>query len=252
MALDEALIEVASTAGKADPILRFYEWARPAVTLGRFQDAAASVDLGGCRRAGIEVVRRPTGGRAVYHDTDLTFSLIFPETALGGRSVRETHRSLMAAIGQGLARLDLEVRAGVHDAPGPRSHTDCFAHSAPSDLTLRAQKILGSAQMRRAGWIMQQGSIRLWPISVPHGLFRDARLECQSSIDLNLLLTKNVVADAIQDSFGVFFECEWQAGPIHAGEGERAAQLESEKYRTDGWNLYAKAPQTGRAPVLAA
>ncbi|MDQ2730025.1 MAG: hypothetical protein M3Y56_00055, partial [Armatimonadota bacterium] len=126
MALDESLLN--STQPDSPVVLRLYGWNRPAVTLGRFQDAARAVDWELCRRKGIEVVRRPTGGRAVYHDTDLTFTLLFPEAAGGGHSIRESYGLVANALSRSFCRFGLDIQQGDPDRESVSSRSDCFAH----------------------------------------------------------------------------------------------------------------------------
>ena len=91
MALDVALLEAAAR-DTAAPTLRFYGWAPRAVSLGRFQDGAA-IDLDYARARGWDTVRRPTGGRAVLHHLELTYSIILPPSVLGGAGVRSSYAS---------------------------------------------------------------------------------------------------------------------------------------------------------------
>jgi len=155
MATDEAMLE-AHLRGETPPSLRVYTWHPRAVSLGRFQDAQASVDLDECRRLGADVVRRPTGGRAILHTEDeVTFSIVVSERRLGTKGVMNV---------AGLRLLGVDARLVERSAAGgPAAAHDpaCFAVKARCDLVVGTEKLLGSAQVHRDGAILQQNSLPL-------------------------------------------------------------------------------------------
>ncbi|MDO9392209.1 MAG: lipoate--protein ligase family protein [bacterium] len=162
MALDLALAE--SVRNKSSgPVLRFYDWEQPTISLGYNQDAG-QLDLEACRQAGVKVVRRPTGGRAVFHFNEFTYSVIAPqENPLLGGPVLNTYRTIAQALVAGLSQLGIESElqrsqsagASVKDSPL------CFAAAGRYEITASGKKILGSAQRRIQGVILQQGSLLL-------------------------------------------------------------------------------------------
>jgi lipoyl(octanoyl) transferase len=155
MAADEALL--ASVVAGAPPALRLYRWTPPALSLGRFQPED-DVDAAACARFGVEVVRRPTGGKGLLHGGDLTYAVSMPrpEGAAGG--VDAVYELLAGALIDGLARLGVEAAVARHDGPaGPA----CFAAQQGADLRVGDRKLCGSAQVRRAGAVLQHGSILL-------------------------------------------------------------------------------------------
>lgn len=165
MTIDEELLQ---EAGKADtiPVLRFYGWSPPAVSLGRFQDAERSVNTEACRRHGIDIVRRITGGRAVLHRDELTYSIIarsdsdlFPNDVLG------TYKVIAAGLLAGLRGLGIPAemvsRSGRH-AERVKSGTQdpaCFSSPSWYEILVQGRKIVGSAQRRVGGAFLQHGSI---------------------------------------------------------------------------------------------
>jgi lipoate-protein ligase A len=158
MARDEALLEV-----RTAPTLRFYRWARPTLSLGYFQ-AAADLPLDAVRARGGEIVRRPTGGKAILHEYELTYSLCAPEEGglAGGpaAAMRAIHEALGAELGR-QAGTPVAIRGDARllsDAPGSAW---CFEDSSPLDLALAGRKLLGSAARRRGGWILFHGSLVL-------------------------------------------------------------------------------------------
>ncbi|HCW50627.1 MAG TPA: hypothetical protein DGR79_00940, partial [Clostridiales bacterium] len=165
MAVDEAVARSVA-AGNAPPTLRFYRWRPPAVSLGYFQDAAEAVDLEACRAEGVSVVRRLTGGRAVLHDREVTYSVVVP-SALLPDSVVESYRLLAEGLVTGLRALGYRAylaperpeRAG---DPGPGvPGAACFEVPSSYEILVGGRKVVGSAQVRRAGVILQHGSIML-------------------------------------------------------------------------------------------
>ncbi|MCJ7750262.1 MAG: lipoate--protein ligase family protein, partial [Armatimonadetes bacterium] len=163
MALDEALLE-AHAAGEIPPTLRIYTWRPAAISLGRFQRIESSVDLDACQRLGIDVVRRPTGGRAILHtEEEVTFSLIVSEERLGTSGVMDSYRALASGIVAGLRSLDLDATLVERSAPSPAPAmaTDpaCFAVKARCDIAVGSSKLVGSAQVQRRGYILQQNSL---------------------------------------------------------------------------------------------
>lgn len=108
MAVDESIL-LAHARGLTAPAVRFYQWSPPAVSVGVFQDVQSEVDLEACRRLGIDVVRRPTGRRAVLHLHEVTYSVVARQTLLPG-GVLEVYRRLAGGLLEGVRRLGAEAR----------------------------------------------------------------------------------------------------------------------------------------------
>jgi len=230
MAVDEALL----TYGGRDPVLRLYEWQAPAVTIGRFQDAQKSLNADRIRELDLPVVRRPTGGRAVYHGADLTYSLVFPTELAGGRSVRESYTQLSMIFVEALRGQGIVLKQGERAAPGRESAADCFALSAAPDHTLDGRKVIGSAQLRRGSSVLQQGSIRLWPMTVPEGLIRGVH---PHRSDLATDATPSEVGEALTNALSALWHVEWVDGDLSEAERRLAGLLAQERYSQDTWNL---------------
>jgi lipoate-protein ligase A len=159
MALDEALMESVREGGEA--VLRFYRWEPACLSLGRNQPAAGLYREDLLAEAGWEVVRRPTGGRAVLHDRELTYSVVTPAGLLG--SPRESYAAVNRALVAGLRRLDvpavLQPRTA-RRAPVP-SLAPCFRDPAEGEVVVEGRKLVGSAQYREGGVVLQHGSLLL-------------------------------------------------------------------------------------------
>lgn len=170
MALDRA-IQISHARGESPPTLRLYRWLRPTVTIGRFQ-SPQTVDLGECRRAGVDVVRRFTGGRGVLHSDEMTYCVVAGERDGIPRGVAASYRMLCSALAR--AYHDLGVPAELTARPrGPRDSAACYLHATHADLSVGAAKLSGSAQVWFEGTCMQHGSlVRSRDLSLEATVFR--------------------------------------------------------------------------------
>ena len=164
MLLDEALA-VRVAEGHSAPVIRIYAWPCPAVSLGRHQKSAPLLDVEGCEREGIEIVRRPTGGKAILHAIgDITYSVVAPvEEAPLSRDVLGSYAGVNEALVSGLGMLG--IRAVVRDpAPiWPETGVDfgCFESPGRHEVYWAGRKLVASAQRRTGGVVLQQGTIPL-------------------------------------------------------------------------------------------
>lgn len=161
MAIDRWLLHRAAEA-VAPPVLRIYQWDRPTLTLGRHQEVDADgVDLATCARLGVAVVRRPTGGRAVFHGPGLTYAIVAP-LPHPGTTVVACYRWAIAPLIAALAALSLPVAelGRTHGATGEaRLHAACYAAPSAGEVSLAGRKWIGSAQRRLRRAFLQHGAI---------------------------------------------------------------------------------------------
>lgn len=162
MAVDSALLESVAS-GEAPATLRFYAWDSPCLSLGRFQAIERHVDLEGCRRHGVSLVRRVTGGKALLHlPEDLTYALVLPSGhALLKRSIVESYGEITRAFADALAALGLTGSTFGQERSGGAAGAVCFAEHLVESLLVHGRKFLGSAQLRRQGCLLQHGSLKL-------------------------------------------------------------------------------------------
>jgi len=161
MAVDEAIAE-ATVARYALPTLRFYRWQPPCLSLGRNQPFLEA-DATRCAARAYDIVRRPTGGRAILHSDELTYSVAGPanEPRLSG-GVLEVYHRLSAGLLDGLRRLGIEAQeTPAENRAGADISAACFDVPSAHEITVRGHKLVGSAQCRRAGWVLQHGSLLL-------------------------------------------------------------------------------------------
>lgn len=243
MAADVAVLE-GIRANKGAPTLRFYRWTPPCVTLGKFQPAEGNVQLDNCRRLGFDVVKRPTGGRAILHDHEVTFSVIVAEEHLpqAGASIMDSYRELGRALEAGMRRLGLTAelidrrataRGGDPASVNATGNPACFAAKARCDLMVNGRKIIGSAQMRKDGFILQQNSL---PLKVNFPLWDDVfyRSDWQSvaqggAVDLWSAAAREVgydeVVDALRYGFTTALGIEFEESRLSEDEDRRAREL---------------------------
>lgn len=165
MAIDEALLAGAANAPHL-PTLRFYSWSPAAVSLGRFQRRETAVRGDICRELGIDIIRRVTGGRAVLHDRELTYSIVSPvDNPLFPADVLGTYRVIACGLLRGLAKLGIKAemvgrscanRALVRTKSAAPS---CFSSPSWYEILVNGKKIIGSAQRRLPRAFLQHGSI---------------------------------------------------------------------------------------------
>lgn len=254
MALDQAIAE-ACVAGESLPTLRFYRWHPPAVSLGRHQ-SVGDVNLEAITARGYELVRRPTGGRAILHTDELTYSVAGAESEprLSG-GVMDAYLRLSNALLAGLEMLQVvavDKAAGTVRA-GPNVSAACFEVPSAYEITAGGRKLLGSAQSRRAGYVLQHGTLPLVGditrlIDVLH-LAEDE----SSALRQELSARAGTLAQALgvgDDSPAVQFDAVWPAlckgfeqilslrfkqSTLTAGEMRRAAELIRQQYANPDW-----------------
>ncbi len=164
MAVDQALLENVSESQL--PTMRVYSWKPACISLGIHQ-SSEHIDLDRCRKDGLSVVRRPTGGRAVLHDDEVTYSVVFPEgTPIFLRSLSEIYDLINRGLLRGIKQLgvpaELEKRSlNIRNHYKSKLSTSCFSAAAKFEIVVQGKKMVGSAQRRTASGVLQHGSILL-------------------------------------------------------------------------------------------
>lgn len=157
MALDEAILSLFPTTKQ--PVLRFYQWSPPALSIGYFQKVSR-INVENCKKRGYHLVRRPTGGRAVLHDNELTYSLVQSTEAMP-KSISESYKEISRGLVSGLKKLGLPAELCPTKSKGDTAA--CFDSPARYEIEIAGKKVIGSAQTRKQGVLLQQGSI---PITI--------------------------------------------------------------------------------------
>lgn len=237
MALDHALaLERAPGVG----VLRLYGWNRPTVSFGRNEPARGLYDAAAADREGVDFVRRPTGGRAVLHDDEITYAVVTAPRAWGGlrAAYRAINEGLVAAL-----RL-LGVEASLADTPAggeaPLSAGPCFQIPAEGEIVAGGRKLVGSAQARVEGALLQHGSILL--SGSQDSLARigpEAAAEAGAPpVTLRSLLGSvpswDDLVGALVDGFGEILRGGWASSEFTDSELEAAVVLR-ERYGSRDW-----------------
>ncbi|WP_040228728.1 lipoate--protein ligase family protein [Bhargavaea cecembensis] len=257
MALDEALLDLHSR-GEIPPVIRFYEWNPPTLSIGYFQEAEKAVDLDRVREQGLGFVRRPTGGRAVLHDRELTYSVIVSESHPDmPATVTEAYRVISAGLLQGFRNVGLEaelaVPAGEEEKEALRKPKSAVCFDAPSwyELVVGGRKAAGSAQTRQKGVILQHGAIPVGLdldklVSVFRFSSEDKRREMKrklegKAVSIEGLLGRPVpvaeCVEAFREGFREGLGINLSDFNPTPEQEELVARLEREKYASDLWNF---------------
>jgi lipoate-protein ligase A len=241
MARDEALLAAAGRGAR--PALRLYSWKRPTLSLGAHQ-SAADVDLHACRRLGVDLVRRPTGGGAVLHDCEVTYAVAgrlgeapFP------RSVVAVYEVIAGALVAAMARLDVRAEASRGAATG-RAPVNCFGAPSSRELVAQGRKLAGSAQLRRRGAFLQPGSILLAFDGALLGEVLPASRDSGPPATLRGLAGRPVAREEAERALEAAFAERLPAGLERASEdraeSEEAARLRCRKYLDAEWTLHGR------------
>jgi lipoate-protein ligase A len=243
MALDHALTRC---LGPNEGVVRLYGWSAPTVSFGKNER--------GFRVRGVDVdyVRRSTGGRAVLHDQEVTYAVVAPVDAFGG--LRDAYRRINEALADALRALGAVValageRAGEGNTGGPNrvearesgqrgtpglDAGACFRTPVRGEVVAEGRKLVGSAQARMGGALLQHGSILLGGDQ----RVLEARRAEPTSITLRELLgdvSREQVAEAAAEAFGSCFGGAWLEAEYAAAELDLASRLEAERYGRDTW-----------------
>lgn len=238
MAIDEAML-LAHAAGLSPPTFRLYRWQPPAVSIGLLQPYD-SVDAEACRELGFEIVRRPSGGGAVLHQHEVTYSVVVDgRLCPWGSSVLATYRWLAEGLKEGLKRLGIEVSPQPPTSPNRSANTPfCFARLTDADLNVNGRKLGGSAQARKRNFLLQHGSIPLkldmGAIERIFGLTERERFTCVEEV-LGRVVSPGEFAEAITQGFAEALGVSFAIGGLTPTEQQIATFLFRHKYGCPEW-----------------
>jgi lipoate-protein ligase A len=241
MAVDQALADTVRQGGA--PVLRVYRWSPACLSLGRNQPSDG-YDRDEIRRRGLDVVRRPTGGRAVLHHRELTYSAAARDGALGGP--RQAYAAINRALVEGLRRLGVPAQlqpAGEARAPLP-SLAPCFEHPVEGEVTAGGRKLVGSAQRGEGGVLLQHGSLpvhddqSIVPLLMRPGA---AVTPAEPPATLACLLGREPEWEELVDALAAGWEEGLGAALERTGlspEEERRARAHQERYEDPAWTWH--------------
>ncbi|EGQ3952344.1 lipoate--protein ligase family protein [Staphylococcus pseudintermedius] len=258
MALDEALLNFVSR-GEIDPVVRFYTWNPPTLSIGYFQRLSKEIDIEKVKEKGYGLVRRQTGGRGVLHDKELTYSVIVPEAHPAmPQTVTEAYRVISGGLLEGFKSLGFDAHFAVprskeerEKLKQPRSSV-CFDAPSWYELVVEGKKIAGSAQTRQKGVILQHGSI-LQDVDIDDlfdmFIFKNERLKAkmkeafvEKAVAINDLSNETITLAqmevAFKEGFKKALDIEFKPLELTVAQQDEVKALE-EKYRSEAF-LYRK------------
>ncbi|MFW5992277.1 MAG: lipoate--protein ligase family protein [Halanaerobiaceae bacterium] len=251
MAVDEAVLK-ARARDLIPPTIRFYQWVPPGLSLGYAQKASKVADVEYCQNNNIDIVRRLTGGRAILHDDELTYSLVIEEDNLG--NILESYKVISKGIITGLKSLglDAELKPLSKGKKAPRGvSAACFDAPSWYEVVVNGKKLVGSAQVRKKGILLQHGSI---PFSLDvEILFNTLQMGSSKKRERikNLFLQKattikqeeeteigvDILKKALVSGWEKIFNNKIIPGELIEEEADMAAELITRKYGNNEWNF---------------
>ncbi len=238
MALDHAL---AAGLGQGQAVLRLYAWERPTVSFGRNEPARGLYSTDEAARLGVDYVRRPTGGRAVLHGAELTYAVVAPTRAWGG--LRDAYRLINQALAEALHALGAPVTLAGERATPSVDAGPCFQSPAGGEVTAHGRKLVGSAQCRIEGALLQHGSIILAGdqgllVRLSEGPDEKSVEEHDPPATLSELVgsvSRDEVAESVARAMRATFDGEWVDGECSREELAAAEKLAADRYGKAEW-----------------
>jgi lipoate-protein ligase A len=233
MAIDAGLMDRARETGEA--VLRVYGWSRPTLSFGRHESVRGSFDAARLESANVGAVRRPTGGRVLMHDHEVTYSVTAP--APEHERLQESYRGINEILIAALSRLGVSVMTAPAGTPRRPGGAACFAEPAAGELVVGHRKLVGSAQLRERGALLQHGSILL-----DDDQGRIAELAMQPltpalpAATLRDTLRRAVRHDDVSDALrAALAELKGAPDELDAGEAARFAVLHRARFSSPEW-----------------
>ena len=242
MAIDEALLH-GRLAGASPPTVRFFAWAPPTISIGYGQPLDRHVSIDTCRALGVGLVRRLTGGSAIYHDgpeRELTYSVTAASDDVGTPDLLETYRWIARALLRGLTTLGAKAEiVAVPDGSGP-TPAFCFARTGRYEIEVDGKKLVGSAQRRQGGGFLQHGSVLLGVDEARlRALFPTTADPLSTMTTLEATIGRRPTWEACAAELAHAFEAEHglalRPGGLTEDETLRVERLVADRYGSDAW-----------------
>lgn len=238
MAMDQALFEGVQAGGR--PVLRLYRWEPGCLSLGRNQTAIGVYDSARAADRGVDIVRRPTGGLAVFHHHELTYAVIATVRQIG--RPRAAYEAINRALADGLARLGVPgaIASGAAPTPLSAARQPCFGEAAAGEVVVGGRKIVGSAARIERHTLLQHGSILL---DGDQSEVTELQIPADASIRPAATALRDVLGrvpawselhDAVLAGFEATLGLQFERVRADAAACDRARQLEA-RFRSDAW-----------------
>jgi len=237
MAIDQTLLDRAEVLDES--WLRLYGWEPHCLSFGRHEPATRRYDADRIAALGIDTVRRPTGGRAVWHGQELTYAVVAPSARFG--SLQEAYLEIHDMIGRALGELGIDAVLASSRRSAPLDAGACFSQPAGGELLVGGRKVVGSAQLRQGGALLQHGSILLADGQRMVGELRQGpagdEAFCSTSEPTSLLLGRSLavaeLAEEVADTAAARWPGNWHR--TAAGEVIEAAARHYPRFRSSAW-----------------
>ncbi|WP_277587460.1 lipoate--protein ligase family protein [Psychrobacillus antarcticus] len=257
MAMDEALLDWHSE-GLIPPVIRFYEWNPATLSIGYFQSVEKEIDMEAVKRLGLGFVRRPTGGRGVLHEHELTYSVIVTESYPSmPATVTEAYRVISEGLLLGFQNLGLDAYFSVPNTDEQRESLKkpksavCFDAPSWYELVVEGKKVAGSAQTRQKGVILQHGAILLdldedkliqtFKFSSDSVKNRVKNSLSQKAVSINKIISKPITMEkcktAFKKGFADALDIELVEYKLTQEQLDYVKELETTRYANDEWNF---------------
>ncbi len=250
MATDQAIMESVG-AGRVPTTLRFYRWHPPCLSLG-YGQRSGEADLDRLQANGWDIVRRATGGKAIVHTDELTYSVALPKAApLVAGDIVASYRRLSQALLTGLAKLNVAAQSTSAEAAGKPIGPVCFEVPSNYEITVGGRKLIGSAQVRRHGAVLQHGSIPLagditricevlvFPTEYERTLAKQRVLGRAITVEeaLGTQVSWGEAAHTMAEAFAETFALEMVLGGLTDEEIERRDEAYHHTYSHEDWTF---------------
>ncbi len=235
MAMDQALLGLAAEEGRA--FLRLYRWEPFCLSFGRHEPALRRYDRRAIHRLGLDTVRRPTGGRAVWHADELTYAVAAPTDTFG--SLPHAYERIHAALAAALQSIGFPAALASPPARASALHAGaCFASPVGGEVLLAGRKVVGSAQLREQGAMLQHGSLLLGGSQEVVSEVTEGVAPPDGSIALAAVRGGPVgfeeVAAAVSEA-ARSWSGEWSDEPVDSRAFEVLAAACADRFRSDEW-----------------
>jgi lipoate-protein ligase A len=242
MAVDDYLFQ--SLASKPGTIVRFYGWKRPTVSLGYSQKIQKVVDVDYCREQGIDIVRRMTGGKLVFHHREVTYSVCSSDTSVFTSKLGDSYRLISEALMRGLQKMGLTPSLS---SPAPAHYTrgslPCFSYPTRNEVEVGGRKIIGSAQKRVGETFIQHGSI---PLEEDNELLKSLSFLPREEENVRMISLSeatggpvgfNGVVPLFVEGMEEYFHVGFELKSFSGREKAAIRDIEGKKYGNRGWTF---------------
>ncbi len=235
MAIDEMLFNRV-TKGEYDFILRFYRFSPIAITIG-YHQKYNRIEKDNYK---IDIVRRITGGRAVYHNGDITYAAAGNSEIIGTKGIEDTYKFLSSFFAEAFKKMNVPVEMVLPKKTGKQRSELCFSSTSMYEFVLKGEKIMGSAQFRDGDKFLQQGTILIYKPDVPiNKVMNLAEKEVPSVESLTgMKIDYKVFAEKVKERIEKDLNVKFEILGINLEEAKEAAELRAKKYITEKWNKY--------------